>query len=155
MLKKAADQLVNASRYSFAGFNFLIRSELASRLEIYVFAFALALYWFLDAPWIHFLIGAVLMFLILAVEAINTAIEVIIDRISPEISDTGKHAKDLGSFAVMCLTFCNGIHMSYVVLSSLFPENGVRWLACVVIFFFAGLAVYTKFHQHRPRRQKD
>ncbi|WP_424540689.1 diacylglycerol kinase [Sinorhizobium medicae] len=30
-------------------------------------------------------------------EAVNTAIEEIIDRISPEVSDTGKHAKDLGS----------------------------------------------------------
>jgi len=48
--------------------------------------------------------------MLIAVEAINTAIEVIIDKISPEISDTGKHAKDLGSFAVMCLLAVNGIY---------------------------------------------
>ncbi|WP_307959591.1 diacylglycerol kinase [Sinorhizobium medicae] len=39
----------------------------------------------------------VLLLLLIAMEAVNTAIEEIIDRISPEVSDTGKHAKDLGS----------------------------------------------------------
>ncbi|WP_234838132.1 diacylglycerol kinase, partial [Sinorhizobium medicae] len=38
----------------------------------------------------------VLLLLLIAMEAVNTAIEEIID-ISPEVSDTGKHAKDLGS----------------------------------------------------------
>ncbi|RVI41834.1 hypothetical protein CN192_33280 [Sinorhizobium medicae] len=39
----------------------------------------------------------VLLLLLIAMEAVNTAFEEIIDRISPEVSDTGKHAKDLGS----------------------------------------------------------
>ena len=46
---------------------------------------------------------AILFLLMMAFEAINTAIEEIVDRVSPEISQMGKHAKDLGSFAVFCL----------------------------------------------------
>lgn len=50
------------------------------------------------------LAGLVALFLLLfAVEALNTAIEVIVDRISPGWSEAARDAKDLGSFAVLCL----------------------------------------------------
>lgn len=56
----------------------------------------------------HLMVGAAVLFLVLvAVESLNTAIEEIVDRISPEISTTAKHAKDLGSFAVFCLIAAN------------------------------------------------
>jgi diacylglycerol kinase (ATP) len=41
-----------------------------------------------------------LLALVLAVEALNTAIEVLTDHISPEWSQMAKDAKDLGSLAV-------------------------------------------------------
>ena len=155
MLKKASRQIKNATRYSLAGFKFLIRSELAARMELYTYALAVALYFYLGADWVHFIIGGVLLFLILAVEAINTAIEVIIDRISPEISETGKRAKDLGSFAVMCLIFINGIHLCYVLAVTLVPEKGIAVLAGVVIGFFYMAAIYTKLQAHVPREQPE
>ena len=155
MLKKASRQIKNATRYSLAGFKFLIRSELAARMELYTYALAVALYFYLGADWVHFIIGGVLLFLILAVEAINTAIEVIIDRISPEISETGKRAKDLGSFAVMCLIFINGIHLCYVLAVTLVPEKGIAVLAGVVIGFFYLAALYTKLQAHVPREQPE
>ena len=155
MLKKASRQIKNATRYSLAGFKFLIRSELAARMELYTYALAVALYFYLGADWVHFIIGGALLFLILAVEAINTAIEVIIDRISPEISETGKRAKDLGSFAVMCLIFINGIHLCYVLAVTLVPEKGIAVLAGVVIGFFYLAALYTKLQAHVPREQPE
>ena len=45
-------------------------------------------------------IFALLFLLLLAVEALNTAVEVLVDRISPEWSQMAKDAKDLGSLAV-------------------------------------------------------
>jgi diacylglycerol kinase (ATP) len=48
-------------------------------------------------------------------EAVNTAIEEIIDRISLEISDTARHAKDLGSLAVFCLLSANSILLIYAL----------------------------------------
>lgn len=41
----------------------------------------------------------VLSVLLLAMEAMNTAIEILTDRVSPEWSEPAKHAKDLGSLA--------------------------------------------------------
>ncbi len=154
MLIKASRHVANATKYSLAGFRFLVGSELAARMELYVFVFVAALYAWLGVPWLHFIIAGGLLFLILAVEALNTAIEVIIDRVSPEISDTGKRAKDLGSFAVMCLTLINGMHFCYVLSIMLAPELGLKILAIAVVVFFLMAALYTKLRKHKPRLQQ-
>jgi len=154
MLSKATQQIYNATRYSWGGFMFLVRSELAARMEVYGFVLLMALYGVLRAPALHFAVGGVLFFLLLAVEALNTAIEVIIDRVSPEISPTGKRAKDLGSFAVMCLLFANGIHMCYVLGTVLSPKFGSVWLSAAIITFFTIVAVYTKLRPHAPRKDE-
>ena len=40
--------------------------------------------------------------LLIAVEALNTALEELVDHLSPGWSEFAKHAKDLGSLAVAC-----------------------------------------------------
>jgi len=50
---------------------------------------------------VHDLIGVILFLILAAFEAVNTTIDPLVDRLSPDISDFGKHAKDLGSFAVV------------------------------------------------------
>ena len=44
--------------------------------------------------------GALLSLLLLAIEALNTAIEVLCDHVTPEIHPMIKKAKDLGSAAI-------------------------------------------------------
>ena len=112
-------QLTNTSRYSFAGFRYMFKAELAAKIEAILFVLVLILYFFLQAPVSAYLTSTVLFLLLLACEALNTAIEVIIDRISPEISTTGKHAKDLGSFAVVCTLIANAIYLIWVVVMAL------------------------------------
>ena len=51
-----------------------------------------------------------LALVLFAVEALNTAIEVLVDRISPDYAEFAGHAKDLGSFAVFCLLAANLVH---------------------------------------------
>lgn len=84
--------------------------------------------------------AGVLFCLLVAMEAINTAIEVVIDRISPEISKTGKHAKDLGSFAVMCALIANLVFVGYVIYKSDIPaalarikDNPLLLIAAMVV----------------------
>ena len=64
------------------------------------------------------LAAAVLFLLLVAVEALNTAIEVIVDRVSPEISETARHAKDLGSLAVLCLVLANGLLLLHTLAAA-------------------------------------
>lgn len=153
MLIKATRHVKNAAKYSLAGFKFLVGSELAARMELYIFVFVVALYAWLGVPWVHYIIAGGLLLLILAIEALNTAVEVIIDRVSPEISETGKRAKDLGSFAVMCLIFMNLMHFAYVLSIMLWPQMGVKALAIVVVGTIFLAALYTKLRAHKPRNR--
>ncbi len=74
--------------------------EAAFRHEVLAFGAGLTLLLVVGSPFAHLLVFTVLMLLLFSVEALNTAIEELVDRISPEISSVGRHAKDLGSFAV-------------------------------------------------------
>lgn len=100
-------RMVNATRYSLQGLGYMLRHEAAARYEIGLFVFSILVYALLGAPFPAYIAATALFLLLLAMEAINTAIEVIINRISPEISETGKHAKDLGSLAVFCVMIIN------------------------------------------------
>ncbi len=53
---------------------------------------------------------------LIAVEALNTAIEVLTDHISPEWSRTAKDAKDLGSLAVGLMLVANLAYVGMVVV---------------------------------------
>jgi diacylglycerol kinase (ATP) len=53
--------------------------------------------------------------LVLAVEALNTALEEVVDQLSPGWSEFARHAKDMGSFAVMCALVATGLYAAWVV----------------------------------------
>lgn len=96
--------IVDAAGYSLAGARRLWQ-ETAARLELLGAALGMALLALHGAQLSQWLIFIGLMAALLVVEALNTAIEVLTDRISPEWSLAAKHAKDLGSLAVG-MTIC-------------------------------------------------
>ena len=103
-----------AGRYSLQGFRRLI-GEAAFRHELLALAIGLGLFVFVGATVGEFVTFVILMLVLFCVEAVNTAIEELVDRVSPEISTVGRNAKDLGSFAVFCLLVANGLYAGYVV----------------------------------------
>ena len=111
-------RVLAATRYSLQG---LVRlwGEEAFRTEVVAFALGLLLFVFIGAEPYQYLIFVVLMLLLFCVEALNTAIEELVDRISPEISTVGRHAKDLGSFAVFCLLCVNGLFVLWCLYDRL------------------------------------
>jgi diacylglycerol kinase (ATP) len=91
--------VVDAAGYSAAGFRRLWH-ETAAKLEIGgACIVALAFVWRGADLW-HWLVVGGLFAVLLAVEALNTAIEVLTNHVSPEWSQMAKDAKDLGSLAV-------------------------------------------------------
>lgn len=139
-MSKVFKQFWNSSRYSLDGLAFLVQNEFAARLEFYALLWGGLLFFYLDVPLPEIVMALVLFCLLVAMEAINTAIEVVIDRISPEISKTGKHAKDLGSFAVMCAVIANLVYVAYVLHNadiaaalSRIRENPVLLLVAMVV----------------------
>ncbi|MFP1645783.1 diacylglycerol kinase [Pontitalea aquivivens] len=91
--------VVDAAGYSLAGLRRLW-AETAARLELAGAGLVALGFLWRGAELCHWLVAAALLALILAVEALNTAIEVLTDRISPDWSQMAKDAKDLGSVAV-------------------------------------------------------
>ena len=112
-------RIIAATRYSMQGLVRLWKEE-AFRHEVYAFAAGLILFAVVGAAAMDYFIFLVLMLILFSAEALNTAIEELVDRISPEISTVGRHAKDLGSFAVFCLLAANGLFALYVVIKALF-----------------------------------
>lgn len=97
--RKGLLHVVDAAGYSWAGFRRLWQ-ETAARLELgAVLVIAPAFVWRGAEVW-HWLVALSLLALVLAVEALNTAIEELTDRLSPGWSQMAKDAKDLGSLAV-------------------------------------------------------
>jgi diacylglycerol kinase (ATP) len=106
-----------AASYSWAGAKRLW-GETAFRHETLA-AFLIVVIFTLIQAEKSFVILAILLILItFAIEALNTAIEEIADMVSPEWSLPAKHAKDLGSLAVLCMLCANGTFAAFVILTT-------------------------------------
>lgn len=116
--KTGIAHLFAAGQYSAQGFKRLIQ-EAAFRHELLAFVVGLVIFALIGASLFEFLGFILLMMLMFSVEALNTAIEELVDRISPEISTVGRNAKDLGSFAVFCLIIANVAFAGYVIANRL------------------------------------
>ena len=104
------DRMIRAAGYSLDGLQIAYRAENAFRQEVWgALALIPAAFW-LGQGWVEvaLLVGSVL--LVLIVELLNSGIEAAIDRVSYELHDLSKQAKDLASAAVMIsLLLCAGI----------------------------------------------
>ena len=92
--------LVDATRFSLLGIRAAFRNEMAFRLEVLVLVFVIpAGLWLGDSGVKRaLLIGSYL--LVLVVELLNSAVEVLVDRIGTECHELSGRAKDLSSAAV-------------------------------------------------------
>jgi diacylglycerol kinase (ATP) len=108
-----------AASYSLGGAKRLL-GEAAFRHELIAFAVVMVAFVISGATLFQYVAMLVLFLLMIAFEALNTAIEEIVDRVSPEISEMGRNAKDLGSLACLCLILANGVYAGYVVFLSKF-----------------------------------
>lgn len=98
-------RIIHAFKYSFDGLFSVFKSESAFRQDIVLCIIGIIIQFFIDvSPLSRILMISSLMFIIIA-ELINTAIEVIVDRISTQKNPLSKKAKDIGSAIVMLTIF--------------------------------------------------
>ncbi|MBR1600857.1 MAG: diacylglycerol kinase [Alphaproteobacteria bacterium] len=101
-------RILKAFVYSYNGFLSAFKSEAAFRQDLAVFFVFSAIAIILNITILHKIIMISALLLILILELVNTAIETIIDRISPDYHELSKKAKDIGSLLVL-LSFINAI----------------------------------------------
>ncbi len=108
-------RILHAFNYSYEGLKATFQSEVAFRQEclLLVITLPFALIIDVNATDKALMIGSIL--LILLAELINTAIEVIIDRISEEHHPLSRKAKDIGS-AIVLVAFINSICIWSIIL---------------------------------------
>lgn len=111
---KALRHIVHATGYSMAGLVFMMRSEISARIHVVVVILAVLWLVILGRPLSDYLILLTLACFLFALEAINTAIEVVADKLSPEHSDFAKTVKDLGSAAVFFILTAGGLYLASV-----------------------------------------
>jgi diacylglycerol kinase (ATP) len=116
--KGVARHLWGACGYSMAGGRFLF-TQRAARLQAGMAAATAVAFALAGVGPVQWAVAAALFVTSLGVEALNTAIELTVDRVSPEISEYGKRAKDLGSFAVLCALVVFGGHALWAVADAL------------------------------------
>jgi diacylglycerol kinase (ATP) len=99
--KQGLTRLFNALGYSRDGLAAAWKNEAAFREEMLLAAVAIPLALFLAQTGVDraLLIGSILFILI--VEILNSAVEAVVDKASPEHHELAKRAKDLGSAAVL------------------------------------------------------
>ncbi len=107
------ERIVRATGYSAAGIQAAYRGENAFRQEFWLAAFMLPAAFWLGRGWVEVALLAGSVILVLIVELLNSAIEAAIDRISFELHDLSKRAKDIASAAVMLsLLLCAAIWLA-------------------------------------------
>ena len=96
-------------KYSFDGLIYYIKSEV-SFLIIMICALLLSIlgiYFKISLnEWVYLILS---LSLVLVVELLNTALEIIIDMITLKYNELAKHSKDIGSAATFIMAFIAGI----------------------------------------------
>jgi diacylglycerol kinase (ATP) len=107
------DRLMRATGYSISGLKLAYRGESAFRQEFWLAVVLVPAAFWVGRGWteVAMLIAAVMQLLI--VELLNSGIEAAIDRVSFELHELSKRAKDLASAAVfLSVLLCGGVWLA-------------------------------------------
>ena len=99
--KQGLTRLINALGYSRDGLCAAWKNEAAFREEVMLAAITLPLAFYLGKTGIERALLAGSIIFILIVEILNSAVEAVVDKASPEKHELAKRAKDMGSAAVL------------------------------------------------------
>jgi len=101
------NRILHAFGYSMQGLAAAWRGESAFRQEAVLALLMLPCAFLLGRDWVQVALLAGTVVLVLIVELLNSAVEATVDRISFDLHDLSKKAKDLGSAAVfLSLVLC-------------------------------------------------
>lgn len=104
------DRIIHAAGYSWSGLKAAYLGESAFRQEVWLCVVAAPLAFWLGRGWVQvsLLLGSLVA--VLVVELLNSAVEAVVDRVSFELHDLSKRAKDIASAAVLLsLLFAAGV----------------------------------------------
>ena len=105
-----------AASYSAAGIRRLW-AESAFRQEMLGLVVVPGVLWVFGGTLQHYLAFAGLALLVIALEALNTALECLVDHLTSDWAEFARDAKDLGSLAVLCGLLCHVLLIAHAALT--------------------------------------
>jgi len=93
-------RLLASFRYAFAGLGYLVRTQPNTRIHLAMAVTVVALGLWLGLPARDWAVLALTVGLVLTAEAFNTALETLVDLVSPEPHPLARTAKDVSAAAV-------------------------------------------------------
>ena len=113
--RHGAVRMIHATSHSLAGLRTAYRGEIAFRVETWIAIVLLPLAFWLGRGFTQIALLAGSVALVLIVELLNSAIESAVDRVSIELHDLSKRAKDVASAAVfVAVLLCGAIWLAAV-----------------------------------------
>ena len=113
-------QVWNAFRWSMKGLRAAWRHEASFRLEAMLAVVLVPLGLWLGDGGVEKLLLVLAPLLVLSAELLNSAIEAVVDKVSPEFNELAGRAKDMGSAAVFVLLVLVALSWALILLP--------RWL---------------------------
>jgi len=109
-------RILYAFTYTFNGLRYAIMNEAAFRQEAMLFVVSLIAILFIPVSGVIKLLLLVTSIIVLIVELLNSAIEAVVDKASPEYHELAKQAKDMGSAAVFLSFTAAGAVWIYAIV---------------------------------------
>lgn len=116
---KGLARLVRSFFYSMQGLKSCFKNEEAFRLEAILFVVLLVVIAVIEVSPLLKLMLFCANSLVLIVELLNSAVEAVVDKASPEYHELAGRAKDMGSAAVFISLLAAGVVWAYAVFLAL------------------------------------
>lgn len=108
-LKKKRKKLRNSFKYAFEGVHRELKEEQNLKIHILIMILVIIAGFILKLSPMEWIICIILFGFVIALELINTAIELTVDLAMPEIHSKAKAAKDIAAAAVLISATCSVI----------------------------------------------
>lgn len=102
--KRECKKLINSFRYAIEGFASSFKTERNMKIHVLAMAIVVILGFVLKISALEWCICSIAIALVIGAELFNTAIETVVDMISPQKNPKAKLAKDISAAAVLILS---------------------------------------------------
>jgi len=109
--------------YAFKGAWDLLRNHAPSKIHMLALVGMVAVSWWLEFPMWKWILVVMCSGMVLAAEALNTAVEYVVDLVSPEYNELAGKAKDVAAAAVLFTALSSAIIAGMLIWDALFGVN--------------------------------
>ena len=115
-VRRGPRQIYAAFQWSMKGLKACFQHEASFRLEVYLAVILVPLGFWLGQGGVEKILLVTFPILVLAAELLNSAIEAVVDLVSPEFHELAGRAKDMGSAAVFFLLLMIGVSWALILI---------------------------------------